>query len=83
MKPIVRDRHSMNEKRVDQKLQIFQKPSRQEFCHGLREAQFDAFELKASGYGFSALASAGFSKEELSAAGFEKKKAGKKQHGLW
>ncbi len=70
MKPVVRDRHSMNEKRFDHNLQIFQKPSRREFYHGLREAQFDVFEFRAAGYNLSALASAGFSGAELTAAGF-------------
>jgi hypothetical protein len=70
MKPILRDRHSMNEKRVDQILQIFQKPSRKEFYLGLKYAQFDVFELRTAGYDLSALASAGFSGAELTAAGF-------------
>jgi hypothetical protein len=70
MKPIERDRHSMNDKRVDYNLQIFQQHSRQDICHGLKCAQFDVFEFRAAGYDLSALASAGFSGAELTAAGF-------------
>jgi hypothetical protein len=60
----------MNDKRVDHNLQIFQKPSRKKICLGLKDAQFDAVELRIAGYDLSALTSAGFSGAELTAAGF-------------
>ena len=42
--------HSMHVEWLNHNLQIFQKPTRHEFCVGLKEAQFDIFELKAAGF---------------------------------
>ena len=42
--------HSMHVEWLNHNLQIFQKPTRHEFCVGLKEAEFDIFELKAAGF---------------------------------
>ena len=50
MRNVARDRRIMCVGCFDQNVQIFQTPTRREFCIGLKEAQFDIFELKAAGF---------------------------------
>jgi hypothetical protein len=50
MRNVARDRRSMCVGCFDQNLQIFQTPTRREFCICLKEAQFDIFKLKAAGF---------------------------------
>ena len=43
---------------LNHNLQIFQKLTRHEFCVGLKEAEFDIFELRAAGFSLGDLKSA-------------------------
>ena len=71
--------HSMLVAWLNRNLQIFQKLTRHELCVGLKEAQFDIFELKAAGFGvgdlksefdLTSLKSAGYDFSALASAGF-------------
>ena len=71
--------HSMHVEWLNHNLQIFQKPTRHELCVGLKEAQFDIFELKAAGFSvgdlksefdLASLKSAGYDFSALASAGF-------------
>ena len=79
MRNVARDRRIMCVGCFDQNVQIFQTPTRREFCIGLKEAQFDIFELKAAGFSvgdlksefnLASLKSAGFDFSDLVSAGF-------------
>ena len=70
-KYIIRDRHIIEINCCDQSLQIFQKLTRHEFFLDLQDAQFDSFELKASGFSVADLKSCGFDLASLKSAGYD------------
>jgi hypothetical protein len=78
MRAVARYWHSYFEW-LNRNLQIFQKATRHEFCVGLKEAEFDIFELKAAGFSvgdlksefdLASLKSAGYGFSALASAGF-------------
>jgi hypothetical protein len=79
MTTVARYWHSMHVEWLNHNLQIFQKISRHEICCGLKEAEFDIFELKAAGFSvgdlypvfdLASLKSAGYDFSALASAGF-------------